>query len=285
MSEHEISIDEFMGRRKMSARDNVVFKSAKAPASWDAQARKGRFVMSAKAKDRDGDVVFTDGIDITEFVKNPICLLNHRSSDPIGTWDGVSKTPNMMEGDAVLGAVGTTPEIDKAAGLIGAGILRASSIGFIPKTVKRITLEDGTPTWSFEIVECELVECSLVSIPANPMALAKGSKEEPLALCRDLIEEVLDCYVKDTATGLIVPKAEYEAAHKALTGNRHSIVIEAKDDETREGFFKRIGRSLGLVKEEPAPETPPAPPSAEEKAAAIAKAKASQAKAKALLSA
>jgi hypothetical protein len=285
MTEPTVSIDEFMGRRKASARDNVLFKSAKAPASWDPTSRKGRFVMSAKAKDRDGDVVFTDGIDLTEFTKNPICLLNHRSSDPIGTWNDIAKGSELMEGDASLGPAGTSSEIDKAAGLIGAGILRASSIGFIPKTVKRIVLEDGTPTWSFEIIECELVECSLVSIPANPMALAKGSKDEPLALARDLIEEVLDCYVKDPATGLIVPKAEYEAAHKALTGNRHSIVIEARENETSEGFFKRLGRTLGIVKDDPVPETPPAPPSPEEKAAAIARAQASQASVKALLSA
>jgi hypothetical protein len=285
MTEPTVSIDEFMGRRKASARDNVLFKAAKAPASWDPTSRKGRFVMSAKAKDRDGDVVFTDGIDLTEFTKNPICLLNHRSSDPIGTWDDIAKGSELMEGDASLGPAGTSSEIDKAAGLIGAGILRASSIGFIPKTVKRIVLEDGTPTWSFEIIECELVECSLVSIPANPMALAKGSKDEPLALARDLIEEVLDCYVKDPATGLIVPKAEYEAAHKALTGNRHSIVIEARENETSEGFFKRLGRTLGIVKDDPVPETPPAPPSPEEKAAAIARAQASQASVKALLSA
>jgi HK97 family phage prohead protease len=285
MTDQTVSIDEFMSRRKANSRDNVLFKAAKAPASWDATSRKGRFVMSAKAKDRDGDIVFTDGIDLTEFTKNPIALLNHRSSDPIGTWDNIAKGAESMEGDVVLGPAGTTEEIDKAAGLIGAGILRASSIGFIPKTIKRIVLEDGTPTWSYEIIECELVECSLVSIPANPMALAKGSKDEPLTLARDLIEEVLDTYARDPATGLIVPKAEYEAAHKALTGNRHSIVIEAQENETSEGFFKRLGRTLGFVKDDPIPETPPSLPSPEEKAAAIAKAKASQAKAKALLSA
>lgn len=284
MSDQIVSVDEFMSRRK-SVRGNAVFKAytAKAPPSWNAEARTARFVMSAQVKDRDGDIVMTQGIDTTTFDMNPVCLLNHRSADLIGNWANYAKSTDMMEGDAVLGQAGTTPEIDKAAGLIGAGLLRASSIGFIPKTVKRIVMEDGTPTWDYEIITCELVECSIVTIPANPMALAKGSG--PTDLAYHLIEEVLDTYAKDPATGLIVPKAQYEAAHKSLTGNRHSIVIEAKDDESRDGFFKRIGRSLGLVKEEPAEETPPAPPTPEEKAAAIAKAKASQAKAKALLSA
>ena len=285
MTGTEVSIDEFMSRRKAIS-GNVMFKSTKAPASWNPESRSARFVMSAQAKDRDGDIVMSQGIDITEFQKNPVCLLNHRSADLIGTWGNVSKGSDFMEGDAILGPAGTTPEIDKAAGLISAGLLRASSIGFIPKTVKRMVLEDGTPTWSFEVIECELVECSIVTIPANPMALAKSA--EATSLAYHLIEEVLDCYVKDPATGLIIPKAEYEAAHKALTGNRHSIIIEAKDDETRDGFFKRIGRSLGFVKDEPEATPEPEKPillTSEEKATAIALANSSVAKAKALLSA
>jgi HK97 family phage prohead protease len=282
MTDHMVSVDEFMSRRKSSSRDSVLFKSTSAPVSWNGEKRSARFVMTTQGKDRDGDIVFTSGIDTTNFVKNPVCLLNHRSNDLIGAWPSLYKMAEQMDGDVVLAPPGTTPEVDKAAGLIGAGLLRAASIGFIPKTLKRIVLEDGTPTWSFEIVECELVECSIVTIPANPMALAKGMTGEPLSLARDLIEEVLDTYVKDPATGLIVPKAEYEAAHKEATGNKTSVVlsvdtapalaaIKSVQDEAErvESLFTRIGKSLGLIK--PAPPEPelPKPADPEAKKAAL----------------
>jgi HK97 family phage prohead protease len=258
MPEKNVSLDEFLSRRKASARDGVVFKVAKAPVSWNKETRTGRFVMSTQDKDRDDDIVYTAGIDLSGFSANPICLLNHRSADPIGTWANVTKSERSMEGDAVLGPAGTTAEIDKAAGLIGAGILRASSIGFIPKTVKRIVMEDGSPTWSYEIVECELVECSIVSVPANPMALAKDAGD--LGLCFRFIEEVLDTYAKDPATGLIVPKAEYEAAQKALSGNRTTVVGGFDPDAVdSKGLIERIADRVKSILN-----PPPKPPTADE---------------------
>ena len=125
MSDHAVSLDEFFARRKSISRDGIAFKATKAPASWNKDTRTARFVMSTQGKDRDGDVIYTRGIDLSEFNKNPICLLNHRSSDPIGQWENVKKAAESMEGDAVLAPEGTTSDVDKAAGLIGAGILRA----------------------------------------------------------------------------------------------------------------------------------------------------------------
>lgn len=258
MPDENVSIDEFMGRRKASSRGGVVFKAAKAPVSWNKDARSGRFVMSTQDQDRDGDIVYTAGIDLSGFSANPICLLNHRHADPIGTWANLAKGDRRLEGDAVLGPAGTTPEIDKAAGLIGAGILRAASIGFIPKTVKRIVMEDGTPTWSYEIVECELVECSIVAVPANAMALAKDAGD--LGLCFKFIEEILDTYAKDPATGLIVPKAEFEAAQKDLTGNRTTVVGGFDPDAPEaKGLLERIADRVKSIIN-PAPK----PPTAEE---------------------
>jgi HK97 family phage prohead protease len=210
------SLDEFLSKRQHEMSGGAMFKAARAPASWNKDTRTGRFVMSTQETDRDGDVVFTAGIDSAQFMKNPIALLNHRSDQPIGTWGALSKKPKSLEGDVSLIEEGKVEKADEAAALIASGILRACSIGFIPKTIKRIVMENGEPTWSWEIIECELVECSIVSIPANPMALAKSAKETRLAY--DLIAEVLDCYAKDPKTGLIVPKAEYEAAHKEASG-------------------------------------------------------------------
>lgn len=248
MVEQIISIDEFLSSRKGATKGDVLFKASKpgAPASWNPETRSARFVMSAQVIDRDRDVVMVAGIDTKNFVDNPIALLNHRYDHPIGTWPKLYKMTDALEGDVVISGDPAIPEAIKAGALVSSGIVRSCSIGFIPRTVKRRLLENGEPTNIWEILECELVECSIVSIPANPMALAKSSAGgEELIMCRDLIAEVLDAYVKDPATGLIVPKAEFEAAHKELTGNRTTVVIDtAIDAPIPKSFLDKIKAAL-----------------------------------------
>ena len=50
----------------------------------DARARLLRLVASHPAVDRMGDSVVAEGIDLTEFRKNPILLLQHDPAKPIG---------------------------------------------------------------------------------------------------------------------------------------------------------------------------------------------------------
>lgn len=248
MGDQIISIDEFLSSRKGATRGDVLFKASKpsAPPSWNAETRSARFVMSAQVVDRDRDVVIVAGIDTKNFANNPIALLNHRYDQPVGTWPKLYKMPEALEGDFVAADHADIPEARKVAALVSSGLVRACSIGFIPKTVKRRVLANGEPSNIWEIVECELIECSIVSIPANPMALAKGAAGgEELIMCRDLIAEVLDAYAKDPATGLIVPKAEFEAAHKELTGNRTTVVIDpAADAPIPKSFLDKIKAAL-----------------------------------------
>lgn len=247
MADNLISVDEFMAKRASGA--EMVVKASRAPTTWDAASRSARFVMSCEEPDRDGDIVFIDGIDIDPFKKNPVCLLNHRSDQMIGTWanvgSGLLGNRKTLEGDATLIDDDAVPLARQAAALISGGVLRASSIGFIPKTVKRIVLENGDPSYSYEISECELVECSIVAIPANPMALAKSCGD--LQIARDFIEQVLDTYAKDPMTGLIVPRADYEAAHKAVSGEKSSVVmpgglIETIKTAIRDAFHREPPR-------------------------------------------
>src|SRR5829696_5705048 len=105
------------------------------PSSWDSAKRSARFVMTSQAKDRYGDIVVTAGLDTTQFDKNPVAFVNHKSGSwPIGMWKNIEKMlrgrPARMEGDlAVHEAGGPVPEIDQAAWMIEKGYMRASSIG------------------------------------------------------------------------------------------------------------------------------------------------------------
>lgn len=223
MSKPEIiSVDQFLSERKDFVKSgDVVVKGVRAPASWNPEARSAKFVMSSEAPDRDKDIINQAGLDITEFMKNPQGLMFHNSrSWPIGTWSDVVKVngrPKRTEGVLTLMKEGEEPDADRAAKHIAAGTLRAVSIGFIPKRLQRRPKEEDAGEWSwpgYEILESEMVECSIVPVPAQPAALVKSADGDDV-LARELLEYVLDTYVKMPG-GLIVPRERYEEARKAL---------------------------------------------------------------------
>lgn len=224
----EISIDEYLSKRSMSVNEGVVYRAAKMPRSFDQATRSATFIMTDETTDSYGDTVVAKGADLSRFENNPICLLNHRSDLILGTWSDVALKSKRLEGKATLAAEGTAPHVDMSYNLMAQGILRAASIGFMPKKLERKLDDKGEPTWAYNILEWELYECSIVSIPANPSALAKSIKDGN-AMALDFIESVLDTYAK-SASGLIVPRKELEEAHSNGTGNRTTITLGASVD-------------------------------------------------------
>lgn len=123
------------------------------------------FVLSDETIDRMGDVIRASGWDLTNFKKNPIALFNHKSDFPVGKWTNLRIDGNSLRGHLELAAKGISARIDELIGLVEAGILRAVSVGF--HHIESKPLGKG-----IEFVKQELVETSLVSVPANPNALA-----------------------------------------------------------------------------------------------------------------
>lgn len=245
-----ISIDEYLSKRSLSVNDGIVYRAAKMPKTFDGGTRSAVFVMTDETTDSYGDTVRAKGADLTRFESNPICLLNHRSDLILGNWSDVQKKPKRIEGRATLAAEGTAPHIDMAYGLLEQGILRAASIGFMPTKLERKLDDKGEPTWAYDILEWEMYECSIVAVPSNPAALAKSIKEGNM-LARDFLEEVLDTYTK-TAAGLIVPRAELEAAHKDATGSKTStltttIELDAKSLDRLEAIAERMEKAADAV--------------------------------------
>ena len=73
-----------------------------------------------------------------------------------------------MRGELELAPKGTSDRIDEIRALIDAGILKAVSVGFRPVESKPRKESD----WGVFFTKAELVETSVVSVPANPNALA-----------------------------------------------------------------------------------------------------------------
>jgi HK97 family phage major capsid protein/HK97 family phage prohead protease len=129
------------------------------------------FVLSDETPDRMGDIIESAGWDLKEFKKNPIALFGHKSDFPIGLWRnvGVNKDKE-LRGHLELAPKGTSPRIDEIRALVDAGILRAVSVGFKPVDYTPLNVKE--PFGGSRFSKQELVECSLVAVPANPNALS-----------------------------------------------------------------------------------------------------------------
>lgn len=135
-----------------------------------AEAGDGlEFVLSDATVDRYGDIVDPDGWDLSWFKKNPIALFGHNNAFPIGVWENVRVEGGKLLARLKLAARGTSARIDELIALVEQGVLRAVSVGFIP--TKAEPIDPDKPYAGTHFIGQELLECSLVSVPANPAAL------------------------------------------------------------------------------------------------------------------
>lgn len=128
------------------------------------------FVLSDETPDRMGDVIKADGWVLTNFKKNPIALFGHRSDFVVGNWANLRVENTALLGDLQPAARGTSPRIDEVVSLLDADVLRAVSVGFRP--IKSEPRDPEKPFAGELFIKQELVECSVVAVPANPNALA-----------------------------------------------------------------------------------------------------------------
>lgn len=216
----KMSIDEILSKRqghiRSTSRGEAIVKAVRSPRSWNPTERSARFVMTSESTDRYGDIVSQNGAQLDRFLENPVALLFHNSRGwPIGKWSDVevklSGRPKRMEGKLNFMGAGLDPDADRAAIHVENDTIRTVSIGFIPMEAEAIRGPEGE--WmGINFTLWELVECSLVPIPANPDALIKGAGGDTRML-RDFVEDVLDNWAK-TPEGLFLPIDEYQKLYK-----------------------------------------------------------------------
>lgn len=123
------------------------------------------FVMSDGSVDRMKDIIEPDGWRLDNFRRNPIALFGHDPGFPIGKWHDVGVRKGQLTGRLEL-LEPVTDQLRHIHAAVKAGVLRAVSVGFHSDSIE--PLKSGGSRFT----EAELVECSLVSVPANPNALA-----------------------------------------------------------------------------------------------------------------
>ena len=136
----------------------------------EGQHDGAEYVLSDESTDRMGDIITAGGWRLDNFKRNPIALFGHRSDFVIGRWRNLRVEKGELRGHLELAPAGTSDRIDEIRKLVEAGILKATSVGFRP--IKHEPINPESPWDGTRFLEHELVETSLVSVPANPNALA-----------------------------------------------------------------------------------------------------------------
>jgi len=114
-----------------------------------------------------------------------VLLFAHNSREPIGIVEPIEVEGKRLIAHAKLAKEGSNPVADVVWAMIEQDMLRASSVGFMPtkdpNPIWRDDDEDSGILTGFEFVGQELLELSVVSVPANPnaLALAKGFALSP----------------------------------------------------------------------------------------------------------
>lgn len=140
--------------------------------------RTFRFIISDESKDRYGTIIKMNGWDLSNYEKNPIVAYQHItwSSDPdviIGR-GRVWIEDNLLMGEVKLEPEGDNELADKVAKKLNNGTLSATSVGFNPSEYSRGLSEYGEDPEVLYFRKQDLLEWSIVTIPANPNAIVQN---------------------------------------------------------------------------------------------------------------
>lgn len=125
-------------------------------------------VISTADRDRQGEVVDQNGWELDFYRTNPIVLWAHDyCSLPIGMADTIEVKDGKLVAHGHFAPEAANPFAQQVRRLYDLKIVRATSVGFIPKET------DGE-----NIMKAELLEFSFVPVPANPFALSLAKAQE-----------------------------------------------------------------------------------------------------------
>ena len=151
-----------------------------APFALEARAVKAddgeaehEFVISTSGKKRDMGVLELDGLDVSNYLRNPIVNYVHDFFGlPIGLTSRLHLTSRRMTGRLRWAP---TEQAAQIRTLVDGGFLRAASVSWSPIEVEPLTDDDGRWTgWHW--IKSDMLEWSICPVPADPQAVRPGPK-------------------------------------------------------------------------------------------------------------
>jgi HK97 family phage prohead protease len=155
--------------------ETIVRKQAIANAE-DVGDRRIKFTISTGDVDRENDRLRSDGWVLTAYRQNPVVMFAHDYTQlPVARAISIEEEDGSLVSTAEFATADMNPFADTVYRMIKGGFLNAVSVGFRPQKFKSTERDNGQQGFDFE--EQELLEYSVVPIPANPHALVAASKD------------------------------------------------------------------------------------------------------------
>lgn len=174
------------------------------------------FIISTEDVDRQGEIVMQNGWDLTHYKNNPVVLFAHDYSQlPIGCADEVYVENKKLIAKGRFASAEANPVAQQCRKLYDEKILRTTSVGFIPREM------DGN-----KITKAELLEFSLVPVPANPNALSLAKEmgwDVPELIKKGIFSEVVK---EGEPVETIEPEPEQKPAEE--TAQETEPIVEEK---------------------------------------------------------
>lgn len=155
-----------------------VVKKGKKEADGDSGRLNIIGIANANIVDRYDERLAPEGVITDDFNKNPVLLVDHayatravvgRVTNITPEHDGVKFEAFVGDTDAVGGIQNLTPTQRETRSLVAQGLVQTVSVGFIPKKIQAPVYNDnGEMEEPAVILQWQLLELSIVAIPANP---------------------------------------------------------------------------------------------------------------------
>ena len=194
-----------------------------------------QFTISDSSVDRSYDTVDVNGWKTDHYMKNPVVLFGHDyRSLPVATATSVWKRAGLLKSKAKFTPEDVYPFGYSVYRLCKEGFLKAASVGFRPLKWEPAEDEERRKRGGVDFLAQELLEWSVVPVPANASALldakAKGINVLPI---KEWAVEVLDTW--DEERGLLIPRKEVEQVYATLKDS--SIAVPANIAEGKAGLY------------------------------------------------
>jgi HK97 family phage prohead protease len=208
----------------------------------DEEARTATFVFSSSSADRMGDIIDQKTWQLDRYRKNPQFLFGHKSRDlPIGRTVELDIKGGKLVGTVKFATAEEYPFADTCWKLVKGGFLNAVSVGFIPH--KYESYEDNGQ-FGYKFYDCELLECSLVPIPANQDALLGkdfSGALEPVyrGLLTDFSDSDADVFDRDALEAVVKSFGD--------SGTKDEPNMNFADDIEGRVVYDQSGEMMGLM--------------------------------------
>ena len=149
--------------------------------SVDTANRTLTILASDESLDRDFDIIKMSGWQLENYIKNPVVLFCHKYDEPaIAACIKILKTKDSLILTHKFPTKGVYPKADIIFSLYSEKVMRASSVSFLPLEWIPNKDEDGKTLLGRIFTKQELLEHSLVPVPANPNAtILEAIKSSP----------------------------------------------------------------------------------------------------------